>query len=125
MTVQAGSLTGWDSQTTLTFEPPIQVLELQMCTDKHRFYMVPWIQLGSKLSLHLHGSFSNQRMASGLRYVPNTLFLSELLYSFMRVRGLWRGQLPLPVARLAVSFPGGPFHGSPALKQVVRCLQLH
>lgn len=78
MTVQAGSLTGWDSQTRLAFELPIQVLELQVCTDKPRFYMVLWIQVGSKLSLHLHGFFFflNQLMASGLSYMPNALFLS-------------------------------------------------
>lgn len=120
MTVHAGSLTGtWASHSRQALEPPIQVLELQVCTDKPGFYMVLWIQLGSKLSLHLHRSFLNQWTASSLRYMPKALFLSELLYSFMRV------SFPLPVACLAASLPGGPFHGSPALKQVVRCLQLH
>ena len=41
--------------------------------------MALWIQLGSKLSLHLHGSFFNPWMASGLRCMSDALFLFELL----------------------------------------------
>lgn len=89
MTVQVGSLPGtWDSQTRLAFEPPIQVLESQVRTTKPRFYMALWIQLGSKLSLHLHGSFFNWWMASGLGCTSIALFLSELLYGFVKARGL-------------------------------------